>query len=515
MKNEIKLGSFLSYMQMALSIIIGLIYTPVMINLLGQSEYGLYNTVVSIISMLSLLSFGFNSGYIRFYARYCKENNKEKIYKLNGLFLIIFVVIGIISFACGIYLSGNLELIFKNGLTEEEYGIARILMVISAISLALSFINSVFTSIILAHEKFVFQKLINIVTVVIGPMITLPILLMGYRSIALVSVSLFLTCVSIIINIYYVLLKLKQKFWFSNIEKKLFLELFSYTIFIFLNMVIDQINWNIDKLLLGRFQGTTAVAIYSVGFALYSYYQSFSVSVSNVFTPRIHKIVNSTIEDSYEQKLQLTSLFIKVGRIQFLILGLIVTGFIFFGRIFIVKIWTSMDYNDSYYIALLLMVPATIALIQNLGIEIQRAENKHQFRSIVYTLMAAINLCISVALCRVYGAIGCAIGTAFSLILANGLIMNVYYHKRCNIDILLFWRNIAKLSCGMLIPILCGVAMVAFLPYVNIGIYILEIIIYTIIYILSMYMIGMNQYEIKLLRNAIKEVLRIVCRRSV
>lgn len=44
MKNEIRLGSILSYMQMALSIVIGLIYTPVMIKLLGQSEYGLYNT---------------------------------------------------------------------------------------------------------------------------------------------------------------------------------------------------------------------------------------------------------------------------------------------------------------------------------------------------------------------------------------------------------------------------------------------------------------------------------------
>ena len=31
------------------------------------------------------------------------------------------------------------------------------------------------------------------------------------------------------------------------------------------NQIIDQINWSVDKFLLGRFAGTTAVAVYGVG----------------------------------------------------------------------------------------------------------------------------------------------------------------------------------------------------------------------------------------------------------
>lgn len=85
-----------------------------------------------------------------------------------------------------------------------------------------------------------------------------------------------------------------------------------------------------------------------------------------------------------------------------------------------------------------------LRLIQNLGIEIQRAENKHQFRSIVYTVMALINLGLSIILCKRFGAVGSAIGTAISLIVANGLVMNIYYHKKCNIDIITFWKNILK-----------------------------------------------------------------------
>ena len=86
--NQLKLGSLLSYAQMLLSIIIGLVYTPVMLRLLGQSEYGLYNTVASTIAMLSVLSLGFNSSYIRYYSQYKLRNEQDKIAKLNGLFML-------------------------------------------------------------------------------------------------------------------------------------------------------------------------------------------------------------------------------------------------------------------------------------------------------------------------------------------------------------------------------------------------------------------------------------------
>ena len=62
---ELKIGSILSYLQIALGIVIGIAYTPFMLRTLGQSEYGLYNTVSSTIAILSLLSLGFNASYIR------------------------------------------------------------------------------------------------------------------------------------------------------------------------------------------------------------------------------------------------------------------------------------------------------------------------------------------------------------------------------------------------------------------------------------------------------------------
>lgn len=508
MKNQLKIGSILSYVQMALSIVIGIIYTPIMIRLLGQSEYGLYQTVSSTISMIGILNLGFNAGYVRYFAKYKVKNDIESIYKLNGLFLIIFSIIAFIGLAIGFVIAFNLNWVFKDGLTESEYLTAKTLMFLATINLAISFPFSVLTSIISANEKFVFLKVVNMIQTVLSPAITLPLLMLGYRSIAMVSVSLILSIVHGIINLYYVLFKLKNKFVFKGFEKGLLKSLFAYTGFIALNLIIDQINWNVDKIILGRYKGTTEVAICAVGYSLYNYYMTFSTAISGVFTPRIHKIINETKNNVKLQIKYITELFVKVGRIQFLILGLIATGIVFFGKEFIVNIWAGEEYADSYYVALLLILPASIALVQNVGIEVQRALNKHKFRSIAYFFMALINLVLSILLCQRYGAVGSALGTAISLVVSNGIVMNIYYHKKCNINVVCFWKNILRQSLGLFVPITFGAFYKKFVDCDNLFFFLLGIVLYSFIYCVSVWFVSMNDYEKNLLLKPVKRIIK-------
>lgn len=504
--NEIKVGSLLTYIQMGLGVIIGLLYTPFMTRLLGQSEYGLYNTVASTISMLSVLNFGFNSGYIRYYSKYKKKKDIKSIYRLNGMFMVIFSVIGVIALICGLFLSFNLRIIFSHGLTKSEYSTARILMLLLTVNLAVSFPMSVFSNIISANEHFVFLKLLGMFKTVGSPLLTLPLLLMGFRSVAMVCVTVVISFVTDILYFYYVINVLHNKFIYNKFDKKLLKSIFVYTFFIAINIIVDQINWNIDKMLLGRYKGTTMVAIYSVGFSLYQYYQMFSTAISSVFTPRIHRIVNETVNDMHEQKKQLTRLMTKVGRIQYIILSLICTGLIFFGEDFIVRIWVGKEYQMAYYVMLLLVISASIALVQNLGIEIQRAQNRHQFRSIAYLIMALVNFILSVFLCQKYGAVGSAIGTAISLVLANGIIMNIYYQKKCNVDIKYFWKNIISLTKGLVLPVICGIVLKNVMGSYSLGKYIISIIIYVIVFCISMWLLGMNTFEKKLVLSPLSHV---------
>lgn len=503
--NQLKLGVILSYVSTGLNMVIQLLYTPIMIKLLGQSEYGLYTLVGSVVSYLSLFSLGFSGSYLRFYSRYRKQEDDEAIARLNGLFLTIFLFMATVALIFGMVLSRNTALLFGAKLTGYELDKAKILMQILIVNIALTFPASVFDSIVTANEQYLFQRLITLGGIVFNPFVCLPLLLMGYGSVAVVGVTTGITVCKLLFNIWFCIRRLHVKFIFRNLDFGLLKEIAGFSFFLFLNMIIDQINWAVDKFILGRVAGTVTVAVYGLGAQINSLYIQFSTAISSVFSPRVNRIV---AENGKDMRLQLSELFQKVGRIQFMVLLLIETGFVFFGKYFITNIFATSDYEDSYLVTLLLILPVTIPLIQNLGIEIQRAMNKHQVRSVIYLIMAFANIGISIPLAKSYGPIGSALGTTISLLVANGLIMNIYYSKAIGLDIPKFWKSILSLGKGLILPGIIGCFIFYKIEFSGILSFAMWIIIYALIYVLSMWFFGMNTYEKNLILQPIRKIMK-------
>ena len=500
--NQLKAGTILSYLSMIISSLISILFTPVMLRLLGQSEYGLYNLVSSVVSYLGLLSFGFGSAYIRFYSRYKVKEDEQGIAKLNGMFLTVFSIIGLIAIIAGIFLVANVDVIFGSKLTIEELSTAKILMSIMVFNLALSFPASVFSSHITANEKFIFQKGLQIVKAIISPFVMLPLLLMGYKSVGVVVITTVLNIMVEIINAIFCVKKLKMRFFFKQFDFVLIKEMAVFSSYLFMNMIIDQVNWNLDKFILGRFRGTISVAIYGVASQLNAYYLSFSTTISGVFVPRVNRMVASKNSD-----IELTDLFTRIGRIQFIILSLISSGFILFGKPFI-TMWAGSNYQQAYPIALLLIIPVTIPLIQNIGIEIQKAKNMHKFRSWLYLFMALGNLLLSIPLAKMMGGVGAALGTAISLFIGNGIIMNLYYHLKIGLNMKFFWSQIIKIVPALVIPTITGVLIHKAVNLYNVSYLFVSGVIYVLVFCISMWFLGMNKYEKELISKPVIRVLK-------
>lgn len=497
--NQLKSGVILSYISLIANMLIQLLYTPIILRLLGQNEFGLYQLVASVVGYLSILSFGINGSYVRFYSRYNVLKDSNGIAVLNGMFIVIFSVIAFICMVVGGILVYNTNLLFEKSLTALEIQRAKILMMILIINMMISFPVSVLDSFIIANEKYIFQRLLGLFRIVCPPLLTLPLLMLGYKSVALVSCSLVVTIFSALINIFYVIKKLRMKFNFKKFDMDLFNEIFSFSFFIFLNIIFDQINWSTDKFLLGMFSGTISVAVYGIASQLNNMFINFSTVISSVFTPRINNWIAEGKHDS-----EITALFVKVGRIQFIVLAYILLNFLFLGKYFIV-LWAGQDYINSYYILLCLTIPSIIPLIQNLGIEIQRAKNKHQFRSIVYSFIAILNILVSIPLIKNFDGLGAAIGTAVTLFLGTGLIMNWFYYKKLNIDIVSFWKSILTLIKALFIPIIISTIFYVIVGVDNIIKFIILGILLLLSYIFSMWMLGLNNDE----KELIKGLLRI------
>ncbi|MBJ6118247.1 oligosaccharide flippase family protein [Pontibacter sp. BT310] len=499
--NQLKAGALLSYISIGINNAVGLLFTPFMLRMLGKSEFGLYALVASVVAYLTVLDLGLGNAVIRYTAKYRAQGKEEEQYALFGMFLILYCGVSLLVIISGTVLYHNIEYIFGNSLSAVEQAKARVMVILLILNLALTFPLSIFGSIITAYEQYVFQKLINILRILISPCLMIPLLLMGYKAIGVVMIITVLNIVTLLVNAWYCFFRLKIKIHFQYLEWGLLREISSYSFFIFLGVIVDKIYWSTGQFVLGVVAGTAVVAVYAIAVQLQMYYMTLSTAISGVFLPKVTAMVARNSTDK-----ELSNLFIRTGRIQYVIMAFVLSGFILFGKSFII-LWAGPEYEGAYLISLLLMIPLTIPLIQTLGISILQARNQHKFRSLLYIVIATASLAISIPLAKVYGGIGCAIGTAASLTAGNIIAMNLYYYKRINLDIPRFWKEITRMSVPIVVATVFALALNYLYPHNTLLSLFIKGLIFGFLYINMIWWKGLNSFERNLFSIPTKKVL--------
>ncbi|NOU59990.1 oligosaccharide flippase family protein [Marinifilum caeruleilacunae] len=499
--NQLKVGAILSYVVIGLSNIVGLLYTPYMLRMMGQSEYGLYSLVASVVAYLTILDLGFGNTIIRYTAKFRSEGKIEEQYSMFGMFVVLYSLIGLVVLILGMGLYFNIDTLYGDTLTPEELEKVHILVLLMVFNLVFTFPVSIFGSIVTAYEKFVFQKVVQIARIILNPLIMIILLEMGYRAIGMVVLITIFNVATQLINLWYCRNKIKIKIRFKKFDWSFFKELAGYSFFIFLNAIIDRLYWSSGQLVLGANVGTAAVAMFAVAIQLEQMYMGFSTAISGVFLPKVTAMVSQSKSNK-----EISDLFIRTGRIQFIVMAFILAGFILFGRQFI-YLWAGADYTDTYVITLLMFIPLTIPLIQNLGITILQARNRLKFRAVLYLCIAIFSVVMQLLLVDTYGGIGCGIAICSGLVLGHIIIMNIYYFKRQDIDIPKFWKEIGKMAIS---PALLGLLTYWVISQVDLDTPInlaIAICTFSVIYIPIFWMTSMNNYERDLLYKPVKSLV--------
>lgn len=124
-----------------------------------------------------------------------------------------------------------------------------------------------------------------------------------------------------------------------------------------------------------------------------------------------------------------------------------------------------------------------------------QAKNMHQFRSVVYFIIAILNLVLSVIFVKRVGVIGCAIATGISFILGQIIVMNIYYKVAVKLDMVKFWKNILKMSIPIGIVMIFGYVLNSYLSEVNYFNFLIKTSIYTVMYGVLLWVMALNNYE--------------------
>lgn len=496
--NQIKAGAALNYVIIGINALVGLLYTPYMLLMLGQNEYGLYSLVASIISYLTILDFGFGNAIVRYTAKFRAENKRTEQYEMFGMFMKLFLFIGLFAFCVGLILCFNVDNLFDKTMSPKELIEARILMAILLVNLTLTFPFSVYSSIINAYENFAFQKLAQIARILFSTITMIVILKLGYKAIGLVVVQTLFNLAFLLANAFYCRHKLKIKIIFGKMNWEFFREILFYSFWIFLGTITEQFYWNSGQWALGMFHGTIMVALFSLAIQLKGMFYLFSSAISSVFLPKVTRMV--TLNTSVKE---ISDLFIKTGRIQFAIIAYILTGFIVFGKTFII-LWVGEDYMMAYYIVLMIFTCTTIPSIQNLGNSILMAYNKMKKKAIIVVCASLLSFIAIFPCAKYWGAVGCSIPIFICVTIAYGPVLNRMYSRVIGINVKKFWSEILRMSIVPIGFVVAGLIASRYTVLTDWWQLAFGIFVFSIVYLPMFYKFSLNDFE----RNYLKSFLQ-------
>ena len=497
MLNERKKGVILSYIQVAVSIVVKLIYVPVLIRYLGQGEYGLYQLVGSLFSYITVFESCMSTAVLR---NYCNALGRKDAEEANAVLYTarrVYQFLSAVLMAAGIVLVFGFKRFYSGSLTSFELKEGSAILLILVVNMLATLLGSVYTTMVIGHERFLFYKGSTIVTQILQPFLV----------IALVREFPYAFMVSIgftAVNILNTELRRRySKKYISvirkcgTIDKKIMHAILSLSLTVLFASIADQIFWKADQIILGKLYNTAVIAVYSVGSQIYMIYMQLGTQIASVFYPRLSTLY---AEESGLEKV--SNLFIRVGRLTFYVILLILSGFILFGKEFLM-LWVGNGYVEAYYVAVIVMIPFSVDLAQNLGLPILQITGQYGFRAKMYFLCAVLNIFTTVLLAVKFGIVGAAISTGLSMTLTSGIIMNYYYQHRTGLNIHQYWRQTAPIlgTAFLLTALALFTKKLLGLTVSNVVSFLGAAVIYAVIYVLVMYLCTMNEEERSLIHS--------------
>lgn len=495
------LGTILSYVYMVLHIIVNMLYVPMLLRYIGQSEYGLYQIIGSVMAYFTVMESSLSAGILRFYCKYRALNDNRGMENTLAIAKCVYYALSMIVIVLGCIGEFGIHLFYKGSFTASELFESELMFAFLIINLVVTLTNYVYVAAINGNEKFVFIKIVGIISMLLQPICVMLAIKKYPYAITIVIVQLIINCAVSLTRRKYATDKMDVKIVLHEKNTELVKAIIKFSAAILLASIADQIFWKTDQIIIGKFFGTTLVSVYSVGAQIYTNYMPIGTAISGVFMPHVSELYTHK-----EGKREISNLFVKVGRISSFLLLMVLTGFAAFGQEFL-QIWVGNGYRESYYIALVVMIPFTIDLCQNLALTILQVYDKYTFRARMYFIVAIMNIGLTIMLISIYGIIGAALATGISMFIGNGIIMNIYYSK-IGIDVKMFWKNILPIIFCSVIAFLFGnVLKMIHLDSVIIQ-FGVHISLYVIMYAVLMYCFVFNDYEKGILVKIVKKFIR-------
>lgn len=287
------------YFRMIFTIVLGLYMSRIVLQTLGISDYGIYNVVGGIVTMLTFLNAGMVASSQRFISYELGKNDKERLKNVFCTSVNIHLLIAVIAFI----FAETLGLWFVNyqlNIDSDRMFAANCVYQCSIFTFIANVISVPYNSCIVAHEKMSAFAYISILDATLKFAVALLLYILPFDK--LIVFSLLLLVVSIFIRFCYTIYckkHFKECVYHFKFDKYLFKEMFSFAGWSFLGNLGFSFKDQASNVILNLFYGTTLNAARGIGIQVSSIVNTFSNNFTMSLNPQITKqYASGNVEES-------------------------------------------------------------------------------------------------------------------------------------------------------------------------------------------------------------------------
>lgn len=302
------LYSILSYV---ITPVILIVSTPLLLEHLGASKYGIWVLINSLISVLGISNFGLGNAFIKIGSEY--EASKDQI-GFNQLFRVSFTLSIILAIVVSLstYLFGGyiLPLFFDSTGIREMMSVTHLVGGI----VGLRIVNSIISGSYMARQRYDINSKISIAFNLFTSII-FTFLAVLFKDIRVLVFSLFISTIALLLfNILVAKYNNPQLVFKLAMRKSTLQKIIGYGIYSWLQLIISAINSQADKLIVGGMLGPAALGYYSVCMQLVAKIHEIPTAASAFLVPKFsalyeHKDVDN-IRSVYSRAMLYKSIFI-------------------------------------------------------------------------------------------------------------------------------------------------------------------------------------------------------------
>jgi O-antigen/teichoic acid export membrane protein len=391
------------YLAIAVNAIVGLLVLPINVHYLGASAYGLWMLTASIATYFSVLELGYGSAVVKFVAEYRARRDARALNEILSTTFTVFTTMGVLAYAVALVIAALLPEIFN--LDPGQVTTGRIVLLIIAANVTLHFVCSVYGGVVNGFQRYYVNNVIGTVATIAGAVVNVAVLWLGYGLIELVAATTLVRMAPYYLyrrNAHRAFPELSLRFGLFRRER--LREITGFSVYVAIIDWSSRLSYTVDTLVIGIFLNTASVGIYAVGLrlseALFRMTNQLQVFL---FPAVVHRAVEGRLDDQRH-------LFVRATRFQ-LAIAAALCGVVMADADVLIRTWIGPGFERGVVTAQMLAGVVILRAWMAMPGTLLKGSGHHVFCAKVSALSALANVLLSVALVKVLGIVGVALGT--------------------------------------------------------------------------------------------------------